>query len=180
MPDISNLTEAQYRALRLASIGKLTEAHAHIQTLDLLWERGWITWRNGKAIITEAGGAMLDPVRLLGLAGGYTDQPSLALPQEPEAVDEDAQERITDKADRTTTHYQTIERVRKDHAWDLLTFEDRLTALRRESNRIGLNLSSEFRALERLKNKTPNDPQSSPAVVRQLRRITQAVHTKAA
>jgi hypothetical protein len=49
-----------------------------------------------------------DEIRLLGRAGGYTDNPARALREEPEAVDRETQRRITLDAARSWPHLTAL------------------------------------------------------------------------
>lgn len=78
----------------------------------------------------------MDELRLLHRIAGYTDEPTQAMPREPEAVDEETQRDISADARR---------RFETEHAYELLLRQDKSSANRlincqNESRRLGLEV----------------------------------------
>lgn len=107
---------------------------------------------------------MRDQVRLLGKRGGYTSNPARALPEEPEAVDRETQQRFTLDAARNWPRLQALQteerretplhhRLRRVQAQARLTGIDvhqelRLTRLAIENGRSAAHIERRVQVLE--------------------------------
>ena len=80
----------------------------------------------------------------------YTSNPARAMPDEPEAVDPDAQKRITEDAGMVTGQWQAIEAARRDKERALLSREDQLARLQRSARLRAVDITRETWALQNM------------------------------
>lgn len=100
-----------------------------------------------------------DAPRLLALRSDelYTTNTARAMADEPEAVDEDAQNRITENAGTITSQWQTLEQARRDHDRDLLSREAQIARLHRAARLRSIDIRRETWALESMLNTATPD-----------------------
>lgn len=106
---------------------------------------------------------------------GYTGILARALPDEPEAVDEDTQKWISENADRTHAQWKAIENARHARDRELLAMEDRMVKIERESRLRRIDVSREMWLLRTRLNK-PDPPAAEPMI----RRVEAKVYGNAA
>lgn len=80
----------------------------------------------------------------------YTSSPARALPGEPEAVDEDTQNRITENAGTVQRQWGSLEQARRDRDRALLSREDQIVRLRRAARLRSIDASRELWALQNM------------------------------
>lgn len=93
-----------------------------------------------------------DTVRLLALRSDelYTNNHARAIRDEPEAVDEDTQKRITAQAGTVQRQWGSIEQARRDQDRALLSREDQIVRLRRAARLRSIDASRELWALQNM------------------------------
>ncbi len=106
------------------------------------------------------------PARLLGKSGGYTTDSRYAMPDgeggvEPEAVNEETQDRITAEAKDRARNAR--KRLRQDQ--NLLAMEDRVRAYQREAAHKRIDIGKEMRTFDKLKLRG-KDPANQVHVIR--------------
>lgn len=185
------LTDHQARLLTALTRSPMprdvAEDRYHRQTITSALDRGWITPDRDHLTLTDPGRKALndhlDAPRLLTPSArpahterGYTDQPGRAIRDEPEAIDEATQQQFSERAEIRDRQRKTQRSADRDLDRDRLALEDRIAKAHRDARLEGVDVRSEFRALERMR----DAQQSTNAVVQQLRRIEAAVDRKAA
>lgn len=84
---------------------------------------------------------MRDEVRLLGKRGGYTADPARALPDEPEAVDRETQQRFTLDAARTWPHLHALQTGERRDA----PLHHRIQRIKAQARLTGIDVHQELR-----------------------------------
>ena len=84
---------------------------------------------------------MRDPIRLLGRSSGYTSNPARALPDEPEAVDRQTQQRLTLEAARNWPHLHALQTGERREA----PLHRRIARVQAQARLTGINIYQEVR-----------------------------------